>query len=84
MGDGLRHAALMFAAGMGIPLLAALNAALGQRIGSPIAAGAVLCAVAFITALAVLLVTGQGAALAKAPGQPPVLLLAGCMPVASI
>jgi bacterial/archaeal transporter family-2 protein len=81
MGDGIRHAALMFAAGMGIPLLAGLNAALGQRMGSPIAAGAVLFAVALASALAVLLVTGQGAALAKAPGQPPVLFLAGCLMV---
>jgi bacterial/archaeal transporter family-2 protein len=77
MGDGVRHAALMFAAGMGVPLLAALNAALGQRMGSPIAAGAILFAVAFAAALAVLLVTGQGPALAKAQGQPPVLFFAG-------
>jgi bacterial/archaeal transporter family-2 protein len=77
MGDGVRHAALMFAAGMGVPLLAALNAALGQRIGSPVAAGAVLFAVAFAAALVVLAVTGQGGALARAPGQPPVLFLAG-------
>lgn len=81
MGDGLRHAALMFAAGMGVPLLAALNASLGQRMGSPVAAGAVLFAVAFASALAVLLATGQGAALARAQGQPPVLFLAGCLMV---
>jgi bacterial/archaeal transporter family-2 protein len=77
MGDGVRHAALMFAAGMGVPLLAALNAALGQRIGSPIAAGAIMFAVAFAAAVAILLATGQGAALARASGQPPVLFLAG-------
>jgi bacterial/archaeal transporter family-2 protein len=81
MGNGLGHAALMLAAGMGIPLLAGLNATLGQRMGSPIAAGAVLFAVAFASALAVLLVTGQGVALARAPGQPPVLFLAGCLMV---
>lgn len=81
MGDGVRHAALMFAAGMGIPLLAGLNAALGQRMGSPVAAGAVLFAVAFASALLALVVTGQGAALARAPGQPPVLFLAGCLMV---
>jgi transporter family-2 protein len=79
MGEGLRHAALMVAAGVGIPLLAALNANLGARIGSPVAAGVVLFAVAFGTALAVLLVTGQGAALARVPGQPPVLFLGGCL-----
>ncbi len=81
MGEGVRHAALMFAAGMGVPLLAALNAALGQRLGSPIAAGAIMFAVAFATALVILLVSGQGAALTKAPGQPPVLFLAGLLMV---
>lgn len=79
MGEGVRHAALMFAAGVGIPLLAALNAALGQRIGSPVAAGAVLFAVAFAVTLAVLLVTGGAGALARVPGRPPVLFLAGCL-----
>ena len=79
MGEGARHAALMFAAGVGIPLLAALNANLGQRIGSPVAAGVVLFAVAFLAALAVLLVTGGAGALARVPGQPPVLFLAGCL-----
>ena len=81
MGDGVRHAALMFAAGMGVPLLAALNTALGQRIGSPVAAGAILFAVAFACALAVLLFAGQWAALARAPSQPPVLFLAGALMV---
>ena len=79
MGEGLRHAALMVAAGVGIPLLAALNANLGQRIGSPVAAGVVLFAVAFASALVVLLLTGGAGALAKVPGQPPVLFLAGCL-----
>lgn len=32
-------ALIMLAAGIGIPVLAALNAALGQRLGSPVAAG---------------------------------------------
>lgn len=79
MGEGLRHAALMVAAGVGIPLLAALNASLGQRIGSPVAAGVVLFAVAFGSALVVLVLTGGATALAKVPGQPPVLFLAGCL-----
>ena len=52
MGEGFRHASLMVAAGMGIPLLAALNAALGLRLGSPVAAGAILFAVTFAAALA--------------------------------
>lgn len=79
MGEGARHAALMFAAGVGIPLLAALNATLGQRTGSPVAAGVVLFVVAFLAALAVLLTTGGAGALARVPGQPPVLFLAGCL-----
>ncbi len=77
MGDGVRHAALMFAAGMGVPMLAALNAALGQRIGSPVAAGAALFAVAFAVALVVLVIAGESRALARIPGQPPVLMMAG-------
>ena len=79
MGDGLRHAALMVAAGVGIPILAALNARLGVRIGSPVAAGVVLFAVAFLSAVAVLLLTGGQGALARVPGQPPVLFLGGCL-----
>ena len=43
-------ALVMFAAGVGIPILAALNAALGQRLGSPVGAALVLFAVAFLTA----------------------------------
>lgn len=40
----------MLCAGIGIPLLAALNAALGGRLGSPVAATLVLFGVAFATA----------------------------------
>lgn len=79
MGEGLRLAGLMVAAGVGIPLLAALNASLGLRIGSPVAAGVVLFAVAFLSALAVLLVTGGQGALGRVAGQPPVLFLGGCL-----
>lgn len=79
MAEGLRHAALMFAAGVGIPLLAALNAVLGQRLGSPIAAAVVLFAVAFAVALVLLVLTGGQGALAQVPHQPPVLFLAGCL-----
>ena len=79
MAEGLRHAVLMVAAGMGVPVLAALNASLGARIGSPVAAGVVLFAVAFASALGVLLVTGGQAALTRVPGQAPVLFLGGCL-----
>lgn len=51
-------AAVMLAAGLGIPVLAALNASLGQRIGSPAAAALVLFAVALITAAIAISVFG--------------------------
>ncbi|MCA8880193.1 MAG: DMT family transporter [Rhodobacteraceae bacterium] len=47
----------MFTAGLGIPMLAALNSALGQRIGAPAAAAAVLFAVAFVCAFVAALIT---------------------------
>lgn len=49
---------IMFLAGIGIPLLAALNAALGRHIGSPAAAATVLFIVAFGVAVIVTLMTG--------------------------
>ncbi|MBR9652449.1 DMT family transporter [Thalassovita aquimarina] len=66
----------MFAAGVGIPILAALNAALGGRIGSPVAAAAILFTVAWV-AVAVLLLTTGAAPLAKAASAPKHLFLAG-------
>ena len=41
-------ASIMLAAGLGIPILASLNAALGQFIGSPVVAVIVLLGVAFL------------------------------------
>lgn len=72
-----RYAAVMLAAGIGIPILAALNAQLGARIGAPAAAAAVLFVVAFLGAAAVMLATGSARALAALPAQPPHLFLAG-------
>ena len=69
-------ALLMLLAGIGIPVLAALNARLGTLVGSPAAAATVLFVVAFSAALATCLVTGPGA-LARLPGPPPHLFLAG-------
>ena len=51
-------AAMMFAAGIGIPIFAALNAALGQQLGGPVAATAVTFAVGLVIALALLMLTG--------------------------
>ncbi len=52
------YAFIMLLAGIAVPLLAALNAALGVRLGSPIAAASVLFTVAFLFGLVVLLITG--------------------------
>ena len=73
-----KYAAVMLAAGIGIPVLAALNAALGVRLGSPFAAGAVLFAVAFSAALIVLLIAGP-APLRHLPGTPVHLFGAGLL-----
>jgi transporter family-2 protein len=72
------QALIMLLAGIGIPMLAALNAALGVRIGSPAAAASVLFVVAFLCAGAVLLATGP-AALARLPGTPAHLFLGGVL-----
>lgn len=70
------QAVLMLLAGVGIPLLAALNARLGVNIGSPAAAAVVLFVVAFTAAVTVTLLTGP-AALRSLPGQPWHLFTAG-------
>lgn len=64
-----QYALIMLLAGIGVPLLAAMNAALGQHIGSPAAAALVLFFVALCIAAAVTLVTGPAAlkAVATAP-----------------
>jgi len=77
--DTFRYAAIMLAAGIGIPILAALNAQLGTRIGAPAAATAVLFAVAFAAALLMLFLTSGPAVLAKLPAQPRHLFLAGLL-----
>lgn len=79
MPEMLRYALVMLAAGIGIPVLAALNAQLGARIGSPTAAATVLFAVGLVGALcAVVLFRGQGG-FAQLPGQPKHLFLAGLL-----
>lgn len=72
------YAITMLAAGIGIPVLAAMNAALGRHLGAPMLAGAVLLAVGFLTASAVALITGPGA-LVKLASAPRHLLLAGLL-----
>lgn len=75
--ETLRYAAVMLAAGIGIPILAALNAQLGARIGSPSAAAMILFVVAFLAAFGTTILMGGLPALKAAPAQPKHLFLAG-------
>lgn len=72
------YAGIMLVAGMGIPLLAALNAALGQHLGSPASAAMILFVVALISATVVTLATGLGPVLLVA-SAPRHLLLGGVL-----
>ena len=72
------HALIMLLAGIGIPVLASLNAALGVRIGSPAAAASTLFVVAFLACAVVTLVTGPQA-LAKLATAPKHLFTAGLL-----
>jgi transporter family-2 protein len=51
-------AAMMFAAGIGIPVFAAFNAGLGKQLGGPIAATAAAFAVGLVIALVLVALTG--------------------------
>ena len=72
------YALTMLAAGIGIPLLAALNAQLGTRLGSPVAAATILFVVALAVTTAVLLITGPEA-LSGAKDAPRHLFLGGVL-----
>ncbi len=73
-----QYALLMLLAGIGIPLLAALNAALGTRIGSPAAAATVLFLVALLCAAIVAGLTGTEA-FQRVGSAPKHLFLAGVL-----
>ena len=75
--DTLRYALIMLLAGIGIPILAALNAQLGARIGAPVAASVVLFTVALLACVVVLLFSDQASALTAIPAQPKHLFAAG-------
>ncbi len=79
MGDGLRYALVMLAAGIGIPVLAALNAQLGTRIGSPVVAAVVLFCVALSGAVVVMALSHGPSALAHVPAQPRHLFIGGLL-----
>jgi bacterial/archaeal transporter family-2 protein len=72
------YAIIMLLAGVGIPILAGLNAALGARIGSPAAAATVLFIVAFAASLIVALVHNPHG-FSKMPAAPRHLFLAGLL-----
>lgn len=48
----------MLVAGAGIPIMAALNSGLGQKLGSPLLAVTILSAVALIASIILLILTG--------------------------
>lgn len=75
MTTAMQSALIMASAGVGIPLLAALNAALGRHLGSPASAGVILFVVALAIALAVAVVTGGS--FRAAASAPPHLFIAG-------
>ena len=78
MSPNVAYASVMFLAGIGVPLLAALNASLGVRIGSPAVAALCLFAVAFIFTTLVVGATGTDAIRSLA-AQPRHLFLAGVL-----
>lgn len=72
------YALIMLLAGIGIPVLAALNAALGVRLGNPAAAATVLFLVALLASLAVFAATG-GHGFARLAAAPRHLFLGGVL-----
>jgi transporter family-2 protein len=72
------YALIMLLAGLGIPLLAALNAGLGQALGSPVAAAMVLFWVAVLASTAVWALRGAPA-LALLSEPPRHLFLGGLL-----
>ena len=77
--ETVKYAALMLAAGIGVPILAALNAQMGARIGSPALAGAAMFAIALVVAIAFGAAMGEGQAARRIPAQPRYLFLAGVL-----
>lgn len=76
--EAIRYTLIMLAAGIGVPLLASMNSALGIRLGSPAAAAVFLFAIALLTACMTVAVTGPKAMLEIA-GAPKHLLFGGVL-----
>ncbi len=79
MSETVKYALIMLAAGVGVPVLAALNAQLGGRIASPAAAGAMMFLIACVAATLVAAAVGEGQAFAQLGAQPKHLFLAGLL-----
>ena len=73
-----QYALIMLLAGIGIPILAALNAALGTRLGNPAAAAVVLFMVALLSAAVVFALSG-GHGMDRVTAAPRHLFLAGAL-----
>ncbi|NCW06030.1 MAG: EamA-like transporter family protein, partial [Rhodobacterales bacterium] len=58
-GNMLSYASIMLLAGIGIPILAAMNASLGKHLNSPVAASAFAFFIAFCIALLALLLNDK-------------------------
>ena len=69
---------LMLLAGVGIPIMAAMNAGLGVRVSSPMAAVAVLCLIALVLSVVLLCFAGVPAP-ANFHQVPPTYYLAGAL-----
>ncbi len=61
---------LMLAAGVGIPVMAALNSGLGQQLQSPVAATAILFGGGLVVALAALAISGTAPPAGRFTGVP--------------
>ena len=72
------YALVMFMAGLGIPVLATLNAALGRHLDAPFGASLILFSVGLVSCLAVSSMHG-GFSLAKAAEAPKHLFFTGCI-----
>lgn len=75
--ETFRYAVIMLLAGVGIPIMAALNTQLGKGIGSPAAAATVLFTVALVATATVMFLTSGPGPLRLISTQPSYLLLAG-------
>ncbi|WP_425074915.1 DMT family transporter [Sagittula sp. S175] len=71
-----QYAFVMLLAGIGIPILAALNARLGQHLANPVAAAVILFCVALVLTTSVWLLTGARGMTAL-PSAPKHLLAGG-------